>query len=232
MPGFELPSNGAIVSMVSDYIKSDAGQRDMAERGFSTYSREELYAIGQNFLMDIDAAYKSALVQNAASRHARVSASTTNDGLGLLSTSVFRTLPEIKVSISEKSGEAAILIKISEDLLYRPSLETYEWGYHNWIEERKVGKRYRREIQSRRIRQGTGNHTGPGIKDIFALITHGYPRIRHAVSGLWENNPRGADRITYALPQRTGTPFVPDVEAKYKELYPNITIFYPDEWKG
>ena len=223
MPGFELPSNGAIADAIRSYVNSDVGQRDMAERGFGTYTREQLQQIGQNFLADIEAAYRSVLTK---------SASKGNGGSSVLSTSVFRTMPEIKVSISDKYGTASILIYFPEDLLFRPSFEKYEWSHVNRVTEYKVGKRYRKMIETRRVRKGTGVHTGPGIKDIFALITHGYPRIRHSVSGLWENNPRGADRITYALPQRTGTPFVPGVAEKYKELYPDVDIIYPAEWES
>lgn len=223
MPGFELPSDGAIADVIKSYVNSDVGQQDMAAQGFGTYTREALQQIGQNFLADIEAAYRSVLTS---------SASTRNDGSSVLSTSVFRTMPEIKVSISDKNGIASILIYFPDDLLFRPSLEKYEWGHVNRMTEYKVGKRYKRTIESRRVRKGTGEYTGAGIKDIFALITHGYPRIRHAVSGLWDNNPRGPDRVTYALPQRTGTPFVPDVVEKYKALYPNVDIIYPAEWES
>lgn len=223
MPGFELPSDSAIIDAVKSYVDSDVGQQDMVARGFRMYTREELQQIGQSFLTDIEAAYRSVLTH---------SASTKNDGSSVLSTSVFRTMPEIKVSISNKNGTASVIIYFPDDLLFRPSLEKYEWGYVNSMTEYKVGRRYKKMIESRRVRKGTGEYTGSGIKDIFALITHGYPRIRHSVSGLWDNNPRGPDRITYALPQRTGTPFVPDVVEKYKTLYPNVDIIYPAEWES
>jgi hypothetical protein len=207
--------------MVNEYVQSDDGRADIEEQGFAERTRKELEDIGLQFYRDINSAYASVLTRSRAG---------TGGSDALLGPSSWRMLPEIKVTISKKNGTATITLRYPADLLFRPSLEKFEWGYNNWMEERRVGGRWKREIMSKRIRKGTGQFTGPGIKDIFALVTHGYDRIRHPVSGLWHDGPDGDNKITYALPQRTGTPFVPSIVAKYEALYPNVTILYPAEW--
>ena len=229
-----MPSVGDITAIVNEFVQSDEGKEVVAEQGYGFIGgrpRREVAAeyekIAESFLKDVQIAYASVLTRSSSKEH---------PGTSLLSYGMFRTMELYDIKISNAKGTVEINITLPSDLLYRPSLEGFEYGYNNYVSEYMVGKRRKKMIVSQRAKKRTGKFTGSGIDDIFALISQGYKNHGSArinargLRGLWDGNPGGGDRITYALPQRQGTPFVPDVAAKYEMMYPGLVINYPPEW--
>ena len=196
-----LPPASYFQEIVDDYVNSDEGR---AELGLSpAYTRQELVKIGEQMEHDIYAAFIGAL--------------RTGDSQG------YQYAPQVTVGISKQTGARSIQIKYGPGALHRPSMEVAERKVSYNVIQTKIGKKWTNVFSPYTHWQGTGEFTGGGINDIFALITSGYSASK-AVSGLW----RGG--YHHSLKSRTGTPFVPGVVAKYEAMYPGVTIEYPPEW--
>lgn len=197
----ELPPASYFQQIVDDYVNSDEGR---AALGLSpAYTRQELVKIGEQLEHDIYAAFIGTLK------------SGESEG--------YQYAPKVTVGISKKTGERTIKLTYGPGALHRPSMEIGERKVSYNVFQTKIGKKWTNVYSPYSYWVGTGEYTGGGINDIFALITSGYSASR-AVSGLWRGE------YHHALKTRKGTPFIPGVIEKYRAMYPGVTIEYPPEW--
>lgn len=196
-----LPPASYFQQIVDDYVNSDEGREAL---GLSpAYTRQELVKIGEQLEHDIYTAFIGALK------------SGESEG--------YQYAPKVTVGISKQTGTRTINITYGPGALYRPSMEIAERKVDYNVFRTKVGKKWKNVLSPYSYWKGTGEYTGGGIDDIFALVTSGYS-AKKAVSGLWRSE------YHHSLKNRKGKSFVPGVIEKYKAMYPGVTIEYPPEW--
>lgn len=157
------------------------------------YTSDELHEIASSLASEINSAFLSSISSSGSKA------------------------PSFSISVSEENQSAEIEFNSGD--LFRPSLEIPEYDEY----ETKNGSSARRMVLISGAPRGSGKYTGGGVKDIFALISHGYTIHGHPV-GLW----RG--KFTRAQQIRQPSPFVSAVAKKYESKYVGLHVYYPSEW--
>lgn len=198
-----LPDASFFQAIADEIANSDEIRN---EYGLSKkYTAAELRAIGEQMEHDIEAAYIGSL------RYPNV---------GL------QYGAKVSVKTGGSTGKQVITITYPPGELHRESFEKAQYVRAQHVERTKINGKWKNVVVTDPgYYTGTGEHTGEGIDDIFALITTGYS-LSKPVSGYWYN----AGGFFHAPMHRQGTPFVPSVVAKYEAMYPGVHITYPGEW--
>ena len=196
-----LPDASFFQKLVDDYVEENREELGLSKR----YTVAELRAIGEQMEHEIESAYIGVL------RYPNVGLQYGG---------------KVSVSTGGSTGVQTITITYPPGELRRNSFEKARYVTAQHVEIAKINGRNRKIIVSDPgYYTGTGEYTGGGINDIFALITSGYS-LRRPVSGFWYS----AGGFYHAPMNRRGTPFVPGVVAKYEAMYPGVHITYPGEW--